>query len=149
MLTFPKNEIPYEMRHLQICIDSYRRGEPAGRIYSGISQNACRFESVMPLLHLIEDLLDRETSLERFEENRSLHTASMAPLAGVWQSAERRPGRLVTFALQIHFRQNATWQGEIIWLEKQRAAYFRSALEMLFIMDGVLAELEGLAEKGS
>lgn len=140
MIAFPQNEIPYDMRHLQVCVDEFREGEPKGRVYIGVSHNSCEFTSVMPLLFIIEEQLNRDKSLLRFEENRSLSGVRMVPYETDWHSSERVPGKIATFILKIHFRQNATWQGEIIWMEKKRSAYFRSALEMLFILSGVLSE---------
>lgn len=40
-----------------------------------------------------------------------------------------------SFVVHIQFRQNATWQGSITWVEKDRTQNFRSSLEMLQLMD--------------
>lgn len=40
-----------------------------------------------------------------------------------------------TFVVHIQFRQNATWQGSITWVEKDKTQNFRSSLEMLKLMD--------------
>ncbi|NLW65775.1 MAG: hypothetical protein GXY26_06040, partial [Clostridiales bacterium] len=37
------------------------------------------------------------------------------------------------------FRQNASWQGVITWAEDRREESFRSALELVFLMDSALA----------
>jgi hypothetical protein len=37
--------------------------------------------------------------------------------------------------VHIKFRQNASWQGSITWVEKEKTQNFRSALEMLKLMD--------------
>ena len=42
--------------------------------------------------------------------------------------------------------QNSTWQGSITWVEEQKTQNFRSALEMIKMIDGVLDgidEIEG------
>lgn len=43
-----------------------------------------------------------------------------------------------TFIIKIHGRENSTWQGKICWVEKQEEQYFRSALELLKLIDGAL-----------
>lgn len=43
-----------------------------------------------------------------------------------------------TFVVKILNRQNSTWQGNITWVEGQKSRNFRSALEMLKLMDGAL-----------
>ena len=47
-----------------------------------------------------------------------------------------------TFEISIKFMQNSTWQGQIHWVEKNQKQNFRSALEMLKLMDEALAETE-------
>jgi len=43
-----------------------------------------------------------------------------------------------TFEITVRFRQNATWQGQILWAEKNLKQNFRSVLEMLKLMDEAL-----------
>ena len=45
-----------------------------------------------------------------------------------------------TFEISVKFTQNSTWQGQIHWIEKNQKQNFRSALEMLKLMDEALAE---------
>ena len=45
-----------------------------------------------------------------------------------------------TFEISVKFMQNSTWQGQIHWVEKNQKQNFRSALEMLKLMDEALAE---------
>lgn len=47
-----------------------------------------------------------------------------------------------TFIIRILERQNATWQGSVTWIEEQREQNFRSALELLKLIDGALDENE-------
>ena len=43
-----------------------------------------------------------------------------------------------TFEVSVKFMQNATWQGQIHWIEKNQKQNFRSVLEMLKLMDEAL-----------
>lgn len=52
---------------------------------------------------------------------------------------EREQG---TFIVKILNQQNSTWQGTITWVEEQRVQNFRSALELLKLIDGALEEKE-------
>ena len=40
-----------------------------------------------------------------------------------------------TFVIRVLFRQNATWQGSIQWIEGKQTRQFRSEYEMLHLMD--------------
>lgn len=45
-----------------------------------------------------------------------------------------------TFVVQIVSNQNATWQGTVTWVDEQKTQNFRSALELLKLIDGALEE---------
>lgn len=45
-----------------------------------------------------------------------------------------------TFILKILNRKNSTWQGSVTWVEEQKTQNFRSALELLKLIDGALDE---------
>jgi len=45
-----------------------------------------------------------------------------------------------TFEISVKFTQNSTWQGQIHWVEKDQKQNFRSALEMIKLMDEALTE---------
>lgn len=56
--------------------------------------------------------------------------------------AESGAGDLGTFIVRVRRRQNASWQGELVWAEGQQKQYFRSALELLKLVDSALDEAE-------
>jgi len=57
-------------------------------------------------------------------------------------SAKRERGSTkCTFEIEVKFVQNATWQGQIYWAEKNLKQNFRSVLEMIKLMDGALEEV--------
>lgn len=43
-----------------------------------------------------------------------------------------------TFLIKIMDQQNGTWQGSVTWIEEQSEQQFRSALELLKLIDGAL-----------
>ena len=43
-----------------------------------------------------------------------------------------------TFLIRVIGQQNGTWQGSILWAEEKKEQYFRSALEMLKLIDEAL-----------
>ncbi len=54
-----------------------------------------------------------------------------------------------TFVVQILSQQNATWQGRVTWTDKNQVQNFRSALELLKLIDGALEEKENREKGGS
>ena len=49
-------------------------------------------------------------------------------------------GKRDTFVVRVLCRQNNTWQGEVLWAEQNERQYFRSALELVKLMDSVMEE---------
>ena len=45
-----------------------------------------------------------------------------------------------SFVVHVKYRQNATWQGSITWTDKNVTRNFRSAFEMLKLMDDAVQE---------
>ena len=49
-----------------------------------------------------------------------------------------------TFIVNVQYRMNGTWQGTITWVEKNQTQHFRSAFEMLKLMEQ--ANMQGNTE---
>ncbi|MGI6097001.1 MAG: hypothetical protein ACOYBM_02655 [Dethiobacteria bacterium] len=45
-----------------------------------------------------------------------------------------------TFMVRILFRQNASWQGELHWLEQDKKCSFRSLLELVTLIQAAVDE---------
>ena len=50
----------------------------------------------------------------------------------------------MTLKIEILYQQHMTWQGSIFWIDKGRQQYFRSALELLRIIDKELKPSDGI-----
>ena len=57
-------------------------------------------------------------------------------------------GKKGTFVVHVQYLENSTWQGEIVRAEKNESLKFRSALELLKIMDSALGTTDQGEEKG-
>ena len=54
-------------------------------------------------------------------------------------SGERlQNGRRENFVIRILGKEHSTWQGELFWVDRQEKRYFRSALELLKLIDSAL-----------
>ena len=53
-----------------------------------------------------------------------------------------------TFLVQIRNTQNATWQGTVAWTDGRKQETFRSALELIRLMDSVLSAGDNQEESG-
>lgn len=48
-----------------------------------------------------------------------------------------------TFIVKVLSTENATWQGSVTWAEQNIVQNFRSALELMKMMDAALVDIEG------
>ena len=46
------------------------------------------------------------------------------------------------FVVNILHKQNSTWQGSVTWLETNETQYFRSALELIMLIDSAVSPEE-------
>ena len=53
-----------------------------------------------------------------------------------------------TFIIKILNKSNSTWQGTVTWVEESKTQNFRSALELIKIIDGAIEQTEVLDDKG-
>ena len=121
-----------------VCVDSYDDGVLAGRMYNPGLQNGERFHGLMQFLIKMEDLLDTLQFPQPFMDSRGF-----SPIRGQAASApvseQHQQGKRATFALKVLFRQNASWQGSVTWLEGGREESFRSVRELVLLMDSALS----------
>ena len=49
-------------------------------------------------------------------------------------------GNKGTFIVKIDRCQNETWQGRVVWADENKTEYFRSALELMQLIDGAVKD---------
>ena len=128
-----------EYRTTLVCVDSYEQGILSGRLYNPYLSEGASFHSLMEFLRIMEGLLDGMnfpqpfTSIRSFQGNQGQKKAN--PPEEISQE-----GKKGTFAVRVIFRQNSSWQGSVTWLEQGIEESFRSALELLLLLDSALRE---------
>lgn len=70
-----------------------------------------------------------------FELERENDMAQMDKNAGRCPSPSRSKE---TFIVKVENCENETWQGRVTWAEENKSVHFRSALELLKLIDGVV-----------
>lgn len=126
-----------EYRSILVCVDSYEDYELRGHFHHQASSGVIVFKSMMQLLLEIERLLDEKEFPQSFTAKRCFQELSFPQNIETEELWERR-GRKASFIIKVLFRQNATWQGSITWVDEGREESFRSALELLLLMHSVL-----------
>lgn len=131
-----------EMCSSRICVDEYHEGEIRGRIYNNYYAEPIVFENAIQFLKKMEALFDGFEYPQKTLKTRSFRRSGEEKLIGQMALSEPQPqdarGRKATFHVKVVFRKNATWQGNILWVDQKKEESFRSALELLELMDSAL-----------
>ena len=130
-------------RKMTVCVDDYAEGVLKGRFYNAF-QDVFPFESLSQFLIKMETLLDETQSPQSYTSHRTFSSVLLPDEDATFSDRQRR-GEKATFELQILFRQHSSWQGMLIWKDKNLEQNFRSVLEMVVLMDSALRTLEGSA----
>lgn len=119
----------------RVCIDSYHDRSYAGTITNPWYGGSIPFAGTMDFLDKMQDVVEdmRFPAPERVLRGFTAEKPEpvLAPLPS---------GSLASFSVVILFCRNASWQGILKWKEGGREAPFRSALELLFLMDSACRE---------
>lgn len=43
-----------------------------------------------------------------------------------------------TFVVRMMYRQHSSWQGEVTWIDREKKEYFRSAMELIKLLDSAV-----------
>ncbi len=134
MPNVPRGE---SQRTMVFCIDEYDSGIPIGRIYNGYTETGQNFSCLLEMLKITERTFDATNYPQAFSQMRSFLPKNECVTKEICDENQKR-GNLATFQIRFLFRQNASWQGSIAWLEGKCEESFRSALELIFLINSAL-----------
>lgn len=127
-----------------ICLDAHSRDTFEGRMYVSVYEEARPFKSMSGLINEMNGALEFTGVPHPFCEFRTF--ASAPPKSGGHAEKGnlkqydhgRFSGKEATFLIKVLYRQNATWQGTVTWVEEDRTVNFRSALELFVLIESTL-----------
>lgn len=125
-------------RTTYLCVDSYERGVMRGRWYNpGLEGGGRSFESLAQFLTGAEALFDAGNFPQSYMAKRVfVPIPEMAAPGNLDLSSQT--GKRGTFMIRLLFRQHASWQGCVTWIESSSEQTFRSALELILLIDSAL-----------
>lgn len=136
---------------MAVCVDGRRDSDIYGRIYYKQSEEPVQFLSTAHMLKEMDAICERLGYPQAAVKSRSFkknakndrESADMKKSETEGREDDRileNPGDEATFVVHIQYRQNATWQGRVTWADKKQSMNFRSALELLKLIDSALDE---------
>lgn len=132
--------VPNDQKTCFINVDSYDGKQLRGTIYNPYYKCSKNYESLTDLLMLMDRLFDELFGAQPESEMRTFRsTMKLNSWRENAQLLVEDSGKLATFKVDVLFRQRASWQGVICWMEKNREECFRSVLELITLMDSALS----------
>ena len=146
-----------------LCLDSYDAKRQRGRLYHQYISGAASFMTFFEAFDRMDRLYDelqfpqaamriRSFQIDRKKMEQELKGERMPALPEferkemkVMETFDRvteQRGEEATFVIRVKYRQNASWQGEVTWVDKQKKEYFRSALELVRLIDSAMGKAE-------
>ena len=121
-----------------------------GELHSRYLETPYVFNNLFQMVHKMEDIFDTNGFPQAFLSPRSfsggkrgLKKQNSESYNDMNQNSNvDSQGAKCTFEISVRFRQNATWQGQILWAERNMKQNFRSVLEMLRLMDEALLDAD-------
>lgn len=149
---------------VRVCIDSHNSSGWNGRIYTRLDEKPIGFRNMDEMLNILGAFYDciqfpqastmnrnfTETPAAWPEQSRKTVFQVFYPEDRVKdkikvkvseEEMDKKHGEQGTFLVRIQYRQNATWQGHVTWVEENKTVPFRSALELIKLIDGTQREV--------
>ena len=123
-----------------LCFDKLEEADWSGRLYTRYKAEPAGFDSIKKLLDLERGRKDPAAGRQKGQKARRVEVMER-------EEMEKLHGEKATFIVRIQYRQNATWQGQVTWAEENKTMNFRSALELIRLIDST-AEAKKAAADG-
>jgi len=142
---------------VSVGIDGSENGDFYGRIWEPYEEDAQNFNGINDMLFKIDDLYDKWNYPQRALNKRSLVKKEIKKtpinvraldLGDKIDKVQEKSGDIATFVIQVRYRQRATWQGKVIFSEKNIKADFKSELELIKFIDDCMKNYKQSVEKG-
>ena len=140
--------VPHDLKKSVIKVYEYREMNLSGIIVNPYYENELYFASTTQLLKMLDQLQDELSFPDKSMQPRSFDKDGVHPTfeSPAEPDAQKKRKTLASFEISILFRQNASWQGSVVWMEKATSAEFRSVLELIFLIDSVLSGMDTAIE---
>lgn len=131
---------------VRVCCDSMEGYDWKGRLYTRYGKEPAVFRNAGELISILEkfynwigypqaSMIERSFSGTGAKPDKKKEKEERQVVVVGMEEMERQHGEKATFVVRIQYRQNATWQGQVTWAEKNKTINFRSALELLKLID--------------
>ncbi len=140
--------VPHNFTKTLLCVDSVKKHAVTGKFLNCYLPSFQAFKSLDEFIFELEKFFDTYSIPAASTENRSFQEKKERPSSPKTfpkpirykddSIFELNRGKMATFIIRVNSRQSSTWQGDIIWAEKNKNEKFSSVSELLTLIQNVL-----------
>ena len=135
---------------VMVCVDGVENGDIYGRYFHRYKKEETFFPDSATLVIEMERFYDAigypqaATKTRKFMEREREKVPAKEHMTVIYdsQTLMQFRGKLATFLVGITSRQNASWQGDVVWMEQKIRKHFCSDMELVVFVDDAVKKSE-------
>lgn len=135
---------------VMVCVDGVENGDIYGRYFHRYKKEETFFPDSATLVIEMERFYDAigypqaATKTRKFMERKGGRIPAKEHMAVIsdGQDLIQLRGNLATFLVGVTSRQNASWQGDVVWMEQKIRKHFCSDMDLMVFVDEAVKKAE-------
>ena len=135
---------------VMVCVDGVENGDIYGRYFHRYKKEETFFLNSAMLFSEVEQFYDilgypqAAMRTRNFIEREREKVPAKEHMTVIYdsQTLMRFRGKLATFLVGVISRQNASWQGDVVWMEQKIRKHFCSDMELVVFVDDAVKKSE-------
>ena len=135
---------------VMVCVDGVENGDIYGRYFHRYKKEETFFPDSATLVIEMERFYDAigypqaATKTRKFMEREREKVPAKEHMTVIYdsQTLMQFRGKLETFLVGVTSRQNASWQGDVVWMEQKIRKHFCSDMELVVFVDDAVKKSE-------
>lgn len=128
---------------VMVCVDGVENGDIYGRYFYRYKKEETFFLNSAMLFSEVEQFYDilgypqAAMRTRNFIEREREKVPAKEHMTVIYdsQTLMRFRGKLATFLVGVTSRQNASWQGDVVWMEQKIRKHFCSDMDLMVFVD--------------
>lgn len=135
---------------VMVCVDGVENGDIYGRYFHRYKKEETFFLNSAMLFSEVEQFYDiigypqAAMRTRNFIEREREKVPAKEHMTVIYdsQTLMQFRGKLATFLIGVTSRQNASWQGDVVWMEQKIRKHFCSDMELVVFVDDAVKKSE-------
>lgn len=135
---------------VMVCVDGVENGDIYGRYFHRYKKEETFFLNSAMLFSEVEQFYDiigypqAAMRTRNFIEREREKVPAKEHMTVIYdsQTLMQFRGKLATFLVGVTSRQNASWQGDVVWMEQKIRKHFCSDMELVIFVDDAVKKSE-------